>query len=131
MEKYHVTNVDNQDTALAQKLELQHDKTKTYKQVVVPYSISEIPIGTKVKAYEIKGGLDITMAYSYKVNNMRYVALQWRPATNYGIKKFWNDLGYFDCVRLNADIKQALRQRGVVPALNKNTNLRLFLIKTL
>lgn len=131
MEKYYVTNVDNQDLALVQKLELQHDKTKTYKQVVVPYTISKIPIGTKVKSYDTKGLFTTTMAYSYKVDNMRYVVLLWRPTTNHGIKKFWNDLSYFDRVRLNADIKQALRQHGVVPALNKNTNLRLFLIKTL
>lgn len=131
MEKYYVTKVEHQDMGFAQELEMQHSKSKNYKQILVSHSMPKIPIGTKVKAYDSKGLFTVTKAYSYKVNNMRYVELPWRPTTNYGIKKFWNDLSYFDRVRLHTDIKQALRQHGVVPALNKNTNLRLFLIKTL
>lgn len=129
MEKYYVSAVDNHGV-YSQSVTLKN-KADRLKQVTVSHSIPDIPIGTKFKVYDTKGLFAITQAYSYKVNNMRYVELPWRPTTNHGIKKFWNDLSYFDRVRLHADIKQALRQHGVVPALNKNTNLRLFLIKTL
>lgn len=128
MEKYYVSAVDNHGF-YSQSVTLKN-KADMLKQVTVSHSIPDIPIGTKFKVYDTKGSFGITLAYSYKVNNMRYVELPWRP-TNHGIKKFWKVLSFFDCVRLNADIKQALRQHGVVPALNKNTNLRLFLSKTL
>ncbi|MBE6457453.1 MAG: hypothetical protein E7011_01430 [Alphaproteobacteria bacterium] len=126
MEKYYVYAVDNHGF-FAQSVALKN-KADRLKQVTVSH-FPDIPIGTKFKVYDTKGSFGITLAYSYKVNNMRYVDLPWRP-TNHGIKKFWNNLSFFDRVRLNADIKQALRQHGVVPALNKNTNLRLFLGKT-
>lgn len=129
MKKYHVSAVDNH-AFYSQSVTLKN-KAGRLKQVTVSHSIPDIPIGTKFKVYETKGPFAITQAYSYKVNNMRYVELPWRPTTNHGIKKFWNDLSYFDRVRLHADIEQALTLRGIVPALNKNTNLRLFLIKTL
>ena len=129
MEKYYVLNVDNHGF-YSQSVTLKN-KAGRLKQITVSHSVPDIPTGTKFKVYETKGSFAITQAYSYKVNNMRYVELPWRPTANHGIKKFWNDLSYFDRVRLHTDIKQALTQRGIVPALNKNTNLRLFLTKTL
>ncbi|MBP3397882.1 MAG: hypothetical protein J6K82_03045, partial [Alphaproteobacteria bacterium] len=72
----------------------------------------------------------LDMAYSYSINNKRFVHIPQKPKTMYAIEKFWNALGFWDGIRLHIDIMQALRRQKITPSLNKNTNLYLLLGNT-
>ncbi len=114
---------------LFQEVTLQNKQGGPHK-VSVCNSFPKIPVGTRFKIYntrEAKCVISIKMALSYKVNGRRFVYIEQRPITDFGIAKFWNDLSFFDRLRLHTDIKQALRHQGVRPALNRCTNLRLLL----
>ena len=129
MEKYYVTQGDtHHDSAFSQYREIQN-KTGLTKCVVLHHSTPKIPVGTTVKVYETadKEPFPLTMAYSYKINGKRFITIDLVPRTTYSIENFWSRLGFWDGVRLHRDIKQELRQRGILPAFSKNTNLRLLL----
>ncbi len=129
MEKYYVTEADtHHDLPFCQHIKIQNKAGKT-KCVALQHSTPKISVGTKIKVYETasKEPLPLTMAYSYKINSKRFISFDWTPQTTYSIEEFWSKLGFWDGIRLHNDIKQVLRRRGIVPALNKNSNLRLLL----
>ena len=100
------------------------------KTVLVDCSQPKIPVGTTFKVYETAASqsvVQLRVAVSYKVNGKRFVNIYRRPITQSAIKEFWEDLSFWDRFCLHSDIKQALRQRGISPALNRNSNLQLFL----
>lgn len=97
-------------------------------KTVVGRSMPVFKAGDKIKIYESNSKyLPIELARSYKLNGRRYIDLQMQPRTDSGIAKIYKDLSFFDAVRLNWDIVQALCQRRIMPTLSKYTNMRLFL----
>ena len=70
----------------------------------------------------------ITIATSYKIKGRRYITLNLSPYCHVStIKHFYKRFSAIDSFRFNIDLIQALSQQGIMPSLNKNTNLRLFL----
>ena len=86
----------------------------------------QIPTGTKIKEYRCNDFVALNMATSYKIKGKRYIDIHRFPQSQSAIKSFWQDLSFFDRIVLNAELMQALLQRGIMPTLSKNTNLRLF-----
>lgn len=128
MEKYYVLNVDNHGF-YSQSVTLKN-KAGRLKQITVSHSIPNIPVGTMFKCYYESADakpFSLAMAYSYKINGRRFVELPRRPLTMSVVRKFWNELGFFDSARLHRDIKQVLRQRKLRPSLSKATNLYMLL----
>lgn len=132
MEKYYVTKVENHQQ-FCQIVTIKNKSGQT-EVVTVGHSIPEIPLGTKFKVYKTrhKEPFSLSLAHSYKIKGKRFINLAQQPTSIYGIKHaFWNKLKGFDCIQLNHDIKQVLRQRDIKPSLNKNTNLILLLNQTI
>ncbi len=129
MEKYYVIESDDQHgIGYCQHLKIKN-KAGRVQDLLPPHSIPKIPVGTLVKIYETANQepFPLTMAYSYRINGRRFVNISRAPYTKHGIEEFWSELNFFDCLQLHRDIKQALRNRDIVPAFNKNSNLQLLL----
>lgn len=129
MEKYYVIESDDHHgIGFCQYLKIKN-KAGRVQDLLPPHSIPKIPVGTLVKIYETanQDPFPLTMAYSYCINGRRFVNINRAPYTKPGIEKFWSELSFFDCLQLHHDIKQELRNRGIVPAFNKNSNLQLLL----
>ncbi len=127
MKQYTVIKVDNHPP-FSQVVTIKDALGET-RVVTLGHSIPTIPVGTKFKVYETanKEPFPLDVAHSYRINNKRFVNIPHKPLTMYSVKKFWDDLGFLDSIRLQHDIRQDLRRQKITPALNKNTNLYLLL----
>ena len=130
MKKYIVINTDNQPP-YCQEVTIQNVLGEK-RVITLAHSVPSIPTGTKFNLYETanKEPFPLDMAYSYSINNKRFVQIPQKPKTMYAIENFWNTLGFWDGIRLHIDIMQALRRQKITPSLNKNTNLYLLLGNT-
>ena len=87
-----------------------------------------VPVGTKIKIYTDKKYKYLTIATSYKIKDRRHITLNLSPYSSVSsIKHFYKRFSVVDGIRFNIDLIQTLSQQGIMPSLNRNTNLRLFL----
>ena len=93
MKKYTVAKVDVQPPFF-QEVIIKNDLGET-QVVTLAHSIPTIPVGTEFKLYETanKEPFPLVMAYSYSINNKRFVQIPQKPKTMYAIEKFWNHAG--------------------------------------
>ena len=130
MKKYTVAKVDVQPP-FCQTVIIKNALGET-RVVTLAHSVPTIPVGTEFKLYETanKEPFPLVMAYSYSIGNKRFVNIPHQPITMAGITRFWDDLSFLDSVRLQCDIRQALRRQKIMPTLSKNTNLYILLGNT-
>ena len=93
--------------------------------------------GDVIKVYKTNHEmLPMECACSYKLGGKYYVELAMKPMhfiageeilSNYGVRKFYDQLSFMDGVRLNHDIVRVLRQRKIRPSIFWENNLRMFL----
>ncbi|MBR5153182.1 MAG: hypothetical protein IKW57_00070 [Alphaproteobacteria bacterium] len=130
MKKYQAIKTDNH-APFCQIVTIQNNVGET-RVITLGQSIAAVPVGTTFKVYETmnKEPFPLEIAHSYKIDGKRFVNIPHQPTTMDGIKRFWTQLGFWDGVRLQLDIGQALHRQKIVPAFNKNTNLYLLLGNT-
>ena len=127
MEKWYVKeSTPPKSDCLCQTLTLCLNNSIPERTIVV--DSPHVPVGTKIKIYTEKKYKYITIATSYKIKGRRYITLNLSPYCHVStIKHFYKRFSAIDSFRFNIDLIQALSQQGIMPSLNKNTNLRLFL----
>lgn len=127
MEKWYVKeSTPPKSNYLCQTLTLCLNNNIPERTIVV--NSPHVPVGTKIKIYTDKKYKYLTIATSYKIKDRRYITLNLSPYSSVSsIKHFYNRFSAVDGIRFNIDLIQALSQQGIMPSLNKNTNLRLFL----
>lgn len=80
-------------------------------------------VGTIFKRYfSINGDL---MADSYRLGRYHFVDLHDVPKTKYDIEHFYADLNFCDRIRLQYDVTQSLKSRGIKASLSPQNNLRM------
>ena len=128
MDEYKVVKINKNNNLFSKEVVLQ-DKQGNATTLVGAFN-GVIPVGTKFKVYKTAAQqsiIQLRVAESYKVKGKRFVNIERKPITQSAIREFWEELDFCDRLRLHSDIKQALRHRGIAPALNRNSNLQLFL----
>ncbi len=130
MQKYYVQSTDN--SGLCQEVKVTAGKSPiAIKKTFLLNQSNPLSVGTKIKAYSHnkgrEAGIDIILARTYKIQGKRYIDLMQNNPSDYFVDDFFDNLSFYDSVRLNWDFIQYLCQRKVVPALSKRSNMRLFL----
>ena len=130
MKKYQAIKTDNH-APFCQIVTIQNNVGET-RVITLGQSIAAVPVGTTFKVYETmnKEPFPLEIAHSYKIDGKRFVNIPLQPITMDGIKRFWTQLSFWDSIRLQLDINQALHRQKIAPAFNKNTNLYLLLANT-
>lgn len=123
MEKYTVVKVSNQDFGNFQKVHVKNKKGIT--DDFYFDSVPELKSGTTIKVYKTIN--NSVSAYSCKINGKQFVRLPILPCSAYGFTHFYDALKSMDACALDADIRSALKVRGIKPTINKINNLRLFI----
>lgn len=120
MEKYSVETIFDNKSQFIQNVMAKNKHG--IEKIFCLRSILPVHKGDCVNVYEKKGIVNTTVAYSYKINDKRFVDLL-RCAD---VKWFYDGIGFVDSCRLSRDIRQALRTNGVKPTLSRKNNLLLF-----
>ena len=128
MEKWYVKeSTPPKSDYLCQTLTLALKNNIQERTIVV--NSPHVPVGTKIKIYTDKKYKYLTIATSYKIKDRRYITLNVSPYSSVStIKRFYERFSAIDSFRFNIDLIQALSQQGITPSLNRNTNLRMFLL---
>ncbi|MBE6460027.1 MAG: hypothetical protein E7009_03535 [Alphaproteobacteria bacterium] len=115
------------DYALGQELKVMESGGWVSK-ILVGRSVPKFKSGDKIRVYETTHKyVPFEVARSYKLNDDMYVDIQMLPKTDRGIREIYEDLSFYDGVRLNWDIVRVLCRCGIFPSLSKYTNMRLLL----
>lgn len=131
MEKYRVEKVYHTKGTFHQELDLRglnKSACARYKRFCVYRLKPMFRVGTTIKLYPISNPLSSAYkAYSYKIGDKHFVDVQMVPVTDNGLEHFYDDMSWFDAVRLKYDVMCALHDRNIQPTLNAANNLRLLL----
>lgn len=131
MEKYRVNKVRHCKGDCHQTLDLVGTNRSASSKLDGFHVFRMVPmfrVGTTIKLYPISNSLSSAYkAYSYKIGDKHFVDVQMMPVTDDGIVRFYDDMSWFDAVRLKYDVMCALHDRNIQPTLNAANNLRLLL----
>ena len=131
MEKYRVEKVYHTKGTFHQELDLRglnKSACAQYKSFCVYRLKPMFRVGTVLKMYKgVDSVASPVKAVSYNIDGKQFVDIQAMPMTEDGLIDFYDDMSWFDAVRLKYDVCKVLRRRGIQPTLNAANNLRLML----
>ena len=131
MEKYRVEKVYHTKGTFHQELDLRglnKSACARYKRFCVYRLKPMFRVGTVLKMYKgVDSVASPVKAVSYNIDGKQFVDIQAMPMTEHGLIHFYDDMPKLDALRMQYDVCNVLRRRGIQPTLNAANNLRLLL----
>jgi len=125
MEKYTIEKVENFRTRLTLRGRNKH--VVNYRWVNLPHSMP-FHEGDDFNIFIEKKLPAETVAYAYKIDGKSFVDLVKKPLTDEQAKHFYDNLSFWDSIRLKQAIVRALLSRGIEPAITATNNLWLLIL---